>query len=204
LCNHRELKCGGCRSLFAPRRPERFRRFGVLLPETESSRGAGQSRLRPCGVTPAWPLSCGAVSARNERPHVDLNPSGTSAGTSPTCPKGPCSNSEKTWWLNPANGKSTRERISFGSKRAGPKIEKPNFGTWLNKSCVMRTKARRHAPLIRCNTRERPTAMPAQCRTITGFKICGQPEFSNGKSKRFGRPAGYGRQAWRSGRHAEA
>ena len=29
-------------------------------------RGAGQSRQRPCGVTPAWPLSCGRSRARNQ------------------------------------------------------------------------------------------------------------------------------------------
>ena len=29
--------------------------------------------LRTCVVMPAWPLSCGQVSARNERFHVDLN-----------------------------------------------------------------------------------------------------------------------------------
>ena len=36
-------------------------------------REAGQSRQRPCGVTPAWPLSCEDIpSARNQRLHVDL------------------------------------------------------------------------------------------------------------------------------------
>ena len=54
-------------------------------------------------------------------------------------------------WLNPAKRKSGRERISFGSKRVGPKVEKMNFGAWLNKSCATRTKVRRHAPLTRFN-----------------------------------------------------
>jgi len=39
-----------------------------MLPATESSRGAGQSRQRPCGVTPAWPLFCGLL-----RPRVSQN-----------------------------------------------------------------------------------------------------------------------------------
>src|SRR6185369_9133489 len=32
-----------------------------------------------------------------------------------------------------------------------PKIGKMNFGTWLNKSCAMRTNLRQRAPLTRCN-----------------------------------------------------
>ena len=70
-------------------------------------------------------------------------------------------NSEKTSWLNPANRKSTLERISFGSKPVGPKVAKLNFGTWLNKSCATRTRGRRHAPLTHCNAAERPTVLRA-------------------------------------------
>jgi hypothetical protein len=148
-----------------------------MLPATESSRGAGQSRQRPCGVTAAWPLSWGQLScrlalARNQPLHVDLNPKGRSPGWSARPPNSPArlrdgwrfQFGENTSWLNPANRKSTRERISFGSKRVGPKVVKLNFGTWPNRSCATRTKVRRHAPLTRCNAVERPTATPAHCR----------------------------------------
>jgi hypothetical protein len=66
------------------RRSERFRRVAVMLAATESSRGAGQSRQRPCGVTPAWPLFLGPVSARNQQLHVNLNPKGQSPSWSRT------------------------------------------------------------------------------------------------------------------------
>jgi len=37
----------------------------------------------------------------------------------------------------------------------------------------MRTKARRHAPLIRCNARERPTAIPAQDHRLQDLRTTG-------------------------------
>ena len=139
--------------------------------------GTVPTKAMRCNARLAFVLS--GVSARNQRLHADLNPKGQSpsgqhgpASKSPTRLKGgPCSNSEKTQWLNPANRKSGRERIGFGSKRVGPKVEKTSFGTWLNKSCATRTRVRRHAPLTRCNAVERPTAIPTHCRTITSSRI---------------------------------
>jgi hypothetical protein len=153
LCYHRELKRG---SQLAPCAAS----AGTFPPVRRSVSGDGilarsgtvPAKAMRCNARLAFVLwgrrgeertaACGLESERHVRRYV------------PNMPEGPCSNSEKTWWQNPANRKSTRERISFGSRRAGPKIEKPNFGTWLNKSCAMRTRVRRYAPLTRCNAVE--------------------------------------------------
>ena len=49
----------------------------------------------------------------------------------------------------PSKRKSKRERTNFGSKLAGPKIGKLNFGGWRNRSCAIKTNPRQPAPLIR-------------------------------------------------------
>ena len=41
-----------------------------------------------------------------------------------------------------------------------------NFGTWLNKSCAMRTNPRQRAPLTRCNAIGRTYSDPSTCQTI--------------------------------------
>src|SRR3981081_3420476 len=99
------------------------------------------------GIGEELVASCGLES---ERPVSKLVWHGP-AGKSLTGLKGGAGcNSGQRWVLRPAHVKSTRSRISLWSKRGDPKIEKLNFGTWLNKNCATRTKLRRHAPLTRC------------------------------------------------------
>ena len=61
---------------------------------------------------------------------------------------------------NQAKRKSKRERTNFGSKLAGPKIGKLNFGGWRNRSCAIETNPRQPAPLIRYKPIERPITDP--------------------------------------------